>query len=78
MNQNYEYEKIVNERKRLFNTIERLKEDEKVKQYLDLSEKQDELISKEQELYGELLRAKDRKVLIKEFQNMCYDYDIVI
>lgn len=78
MNQNYEYELVLNERKKVSNAIENLKENEKVKKYLELCEAQEVLISKENELYSELLHNKNRKALIKEFQNMCYDYDIVI
>lgn len=78
MNQYYEYEIVVNERVKLSNVIEHLKENESVKKYLELCEEQKKLVSKEKELYSELLQEKNRKILIKEFQNMCYDYDIAI
>lgn len=78
MNQYYEYEIVVNGRVKLSNVIEHLKENESVKKYLELCEEQKKLVSKEKELYSELLQEKNRKILIKEFQNMCYDYDIAI
>ena len=78
MSQNYEYELVVDERKKVLNAIENLKENEKVKKYLELCEVERVLMSKENELYCELLHKKNRKILIKEFQNMCYDYDIAI
>lgn len=78
MNKNYEYERIVDERKKVSSVIEKLKGEPLVIKYLELCELNDELVSKENELYSEMIRAKNKKVLIKEFQNMCYDYDIVI
>ena len=75
---NMDYEKVLKEQEKNSNAIEILKEREDVKKYLELCGEQQLLEERERVLHHELLVSKQRKALVLQFQNMCYDYDIAL
>ena len=79
-NLNMDYEKVLKESEELSRKIEALAENEVVRDYIESCERQKNLeeIIEGQELYKEFISSKQRRALVLSFQNMCYDYDIVL
>lgn len=77
-NLNMDYEGFLKESEELSRKIEALAENEVVRDYIESCERQKNLEAIGKELYKEFISSKQRRALVLSFQNMCYDYDIVL